>query len=139
MNIYRLLRSNRSLQAVGACMGVFGLLDGFIQIRHGSATFAAFTCVLAVYYLHHGRSAEPISLQISLFDSRFLKRLTLLSFGLSLIAFSIIEIGTSVEWLSRVSFLAYAIGVMFFATFMASWMCASIIVFRYLKNKLSRW
>lgn len=139
MNVHALLQSNGTLRVIGICMGVAGLLDGIIQLRYGNPGFAAFTCVIAVYYLRRARDTPVPSPAISLFDTRLVKRAALLSFGLSLAGFCAIEIGAKISWLSDRSYLAYVVTLFFGITFMVAWVCASVVLLRYMKDKFSRW
>jgi hypothetical protein len=139
MNIRALLQSNRALLVVGMCMGGLGLLDGFVQLRHGKPGFAAFTCVVAVYYLRRARGVRTDSSSASPFDTRIVRRAALLFFGLSLAGFCAIEIGVKVPWLSDNRYLAYVVAIFFGVTFMAAWMCGSVVLLRYVRDKFSRW
>lgn len=139
MNMSVLLRSNLALRAVSIWMGTLGLLNGITQLKHGRPGFAAFTCVLAVYYLRRSKSNESTLPPLSWFDTALMKRTSLLFFGISLGEFCIIEIMTHVAVLADNVIFAYIMIVLFFCTFMICWVCASVVAFRYFRDKLSGW
>lgn len=55
------MMSNGALRTLGRCMALAGVLDGVVQLMHSEAIgFAAFACVLAVYYIYHARSVRQV-------------------------------------------------------------------------------
>lgn len=122
--ITRVMMSNGTLRTLGRCMALAGVLDGVIQLMHSEAFgFAAFTCVLAVYYVYHARSVRQVpAASVDRYRS-VLGRGFLLLAGVCVIEFCLIQIATHAPWLSDSEWLGVVAAWIFIGTVCATALC----------------
>jgi len=129
--------SNRILRALAVCMAAVGLLDGVIQFSHSKYGFAAFACVLSVYYLYRSRMDPQGVVPRGEGHSRIFKRLLLILIGLCVIEFCLLQIATRTSWLSDSERLGLVAAWVFLVTVCVTALCLFAVVLQYLSRKLS--
>lgn len=127
--ISRVVASNDTLRVFGRCMALAGLLDGVIQFSHGKAFgFAAFACVLAVYYVYRARpDRQALAASINPYRN-VLGRGFLLLVGICVIEFCLIQVATHVSWLSGSEWLGVVMAWIFIGTMCVTTLCLVVIV-----------